>query len=87
MLLIVFNQVDIILHWLFNASMDANAMQTRYYYLWYIAVHEALSIVKKTTKLWLPVPQEIIDRLSRYRKEIPGEKKSDVPVEVPKDKI
>lgn len=66
--LVLANQVDIIFDALISHTNDTNIFEVKYYYLWYIAVHEALSAFKKLAKIWLPIPDDIIDRLNKYKK-------------------
>lgn len=67
--IIVTNNVDIVLQTLINNSVESNIIDTKYYFLWYMAAHEWLSALKKLANLWLPVPTDVIDRLSKFKKE------------------
>lgn len=60
--LIVINYADI-------ATMSANVywVWIREFWVWYLAVNEALSCLKHLWNLWVPIPKRIIKKLENYR--------------------
>jgi len=67
--IVVANQIDIVLWEFLNVvnTKEVHVLLAKYWVTAYIAIHETLSVIRKLSKLWLKLPQTIVNKLLYYR--------------------